>query len=89
MCHSLPARARQGRTVLGHRSSVFTVALMGALSSAALAAQDAATLAPVEVRTEGLRASEAATATKSATPIARLPRSVRDRKSTRLNFSHS
>ncbi len=76
MRHSLPARQRQGRAVRGHRSSVCTVALMGALSSAALAAQDAGTLAPVEVRTEGLRASAAATATKSATPIERLPRSV-------------
>ena len=76
MRHSLPARQRQGRAAIGHRSSVFTVALMGALSSAALAAQDTATLAPVEVRTEGLRASEAATATKSATAIERLPRSV-------------
>lgn len=81
MSKLLPAHTRQGLAALGHSRSHVPFArratamlVLGILSGNAAA--QTASLAPVEVRTEGLRASEAGTASKSATALEQLPRSV-------------
>lgn len=69
LCAGPTARAPRGHT------TTTTLLFVGALSAGAALAQEAA-LSTIEVRSEGLRASEAATASKSATPLQQTPRSV-------------